>query len=104
SDHNGHQAAYMQQWDGTKWVKISDWIDPMKSEVRPLLEAAANDYVTKNAGWPKRTEKCDKPSSRKTTNPALERGRDFFFKGFPRCPRPALQRTATTFSPSIISR
>ena len=62
TDHNGHQAAYMQQWDGTKWVKISDWISPLKEEVRPLLEAAANDYVKKNEGWPKRTEGCDKPS------------------------------------------
>lgn len=62
TDHNGHHAAYMQQWDGKKWVKISDWIPPMKEEVRPLLEAAAKDYVTKNAGWPKRSEKCDKQS------------------------------------------
>lgn len=62
ADHNGHQPAYMQQWDGTKWVKISDWISPLKEEVRPLLEAAANDYVKKNEGWPKRTEGCDKPS------------------------------------------
>jgi branched-chain amino acid transport system substrate-binding protein len=62
ADHNGHHAAYMQQWDGKKWVKITDWISPMKEEVRPLLEAAAKDYITKNAGWPKRTESCDKPS------------------------------------------
>jgi branched-chain amino acid transport system substrate-binding protein len=60
TDHNGHHAAYMQQWDGTKWVKVTDWIAPMKEEVRPLLEAAAKDYVEKNAGWPKRTEPCDK--------------------------------------------
>jgi branched-chain amino acid transport system substrate-binding protein len=32
----------------------------MKAEVRPLLEAAAKDYVEKNTGWPKRTEPCDK--------------------------------------------
>ena len=62
TDHNGHQSAYMQQWDGTKWVKISDWISPMKDRVRPLLEAAAKDYVEKNTGWPKRTEPCDKSS------------------------------------------
>jgi branched-chain amino acid transport system substrate-binding protein len=61
-DHNGHQAAYMQQWDGTKWVKISDWISPMKDKVRPMLEAAAKDYVSKNQPWPKRTEPCDKSS------------------------------------------
>jgi branched-chain amino acid transport system substrate-binding protein len=62
TDHNGHHAAYMQQWDGTKWVKVSDWIVPMKDKVRPLIEAAANDYVTKATGWPKRTEPCDKSS------------------------------------------
>ena len=61
-DHNGHQAAYMQQWDGAKWVKISDWISPMKDKVRPMLEAAAKDYVSKNQPWPKRTEPCDKSS------------------------------------------
>jgi len=62
TDHNGHQSAYMQQWDGTKWVKISDWITPMKDVVRPRLEAAAKDYVEKNTGWPKRSEPCDKSS------------------------------------------
>jgi branched-chain amino acid transport system substrate-binding protein len=62
TDHNGHHAAYMQQWDGTKWVKVSDWIQPMKEKVRPLLEAAAKDYVSKNQPWPKRTEPCDKAS------------------------------------------
>ena len=54
-DHNGHHSAYMQQWDGTKWVKVSDWIAPMKDKVRPLLEAASKDYVSKDPAWPKRT-------------------------------------------------
>jgi branched-chain amino acid transport system substrate-binding protein len=62
SDHNGHHSAFMQQWDGAKWVKATDWIAPMKDRVRPLLEAAAQDYVSKNAGWPPRTEVCDKGS------------------------------------------
>jgi branched-chain amino acid transport system substrate-binding protein len=62
TDHNGHGSAFMQQWDGTKWVRVSDWIAPMKDKVRPLLEAAATEYVTKATGWPKRTEKCDKTS------------------------------------------
>jgi len=61
-DHNGHHSAFMQQWDGTKWVKVSDWIAPMKDKVRPMLEAAAKDYVSKNQPWPARTETCDKPS------------------------------------------
>jgi branched-chain amino acid transport system substrate-binding protein len=62
SDHNGHHSAYMQQWDGTKWVKVSDWISPMKDKVRPLLEAASKDYVSKNQPWPARTEPCDRSS------------------------------------------
>jgi branched-chain amino acid transport system substrate-binding protein len=61
-DHNGHHSAYMQQWDGTRWVKVSDWITPMKDKVRPMLEAAAADYVSKNQPWPKRSEPCDKSS------------------------------------------
>ena len=28
----------------------------------PLLKEAADDYVKKDAGWPKRTEACDKSS------------------------------------------
>ena len=62
ADHNGHGSAYVQQWDGAKWVKISDWISPMKDKVVPLTDQAAADYVSKNAGWPKRTEACDKSS------------------------------------------
>ncbi|MGB6560754.1 MAG: ABC transporter permease, partial [Pseudolabrys sp.] len=61
-DHNGHNSAYMAKWDGTKWTQGSDWIAPLKTKVRPLIESAAKDYSTANAGWPKRTEPCDKSS------------------------------------------
>jgi branched-chain amino acid transport system substrate-binding protein len=62
TDHNGHQDAYMQQWDGSKWVKVSDWISPMRDKVMPLLDQAAKEYVTQNQPWPTRTEPCDKSS------------------------------------------
>lgn len=62
SDHSGHSKMYVAEWDGTKWTKGSDWIEPLKDEVRPLIEAAAKDYAEKNAGWPKRTESCEKSS------------------------------------------
>ena len=58
SDHSGHHKAYVAEWDGTKWTKGSDWMEPLKEEVRPLIEAAAKDYTEKNAGWPKRSEPC----------------------------------------------
>jgi branched-chain amino acid transport system substrate-binding protein len=60
NDHNGHNKVFVHQWDGSKWVKISDWMDPMKEIVRPLIEAESKDFVTKNTGWPKRTEACEK--------------------------------------------
>ncbi len=41
SNHNGHGSAFVQQWDGTKWVKISDWLSPMKDKVEPLIQQAA---------------------------------------------------------------
>jgi len=59
ADHNGHHKVFIGVWDGAKWNKGSDWIEPMKEKVRPLLEAAAKDYADKNAGWPKRSEACD---------------------------------------------
>jgi branched-chain amino acid transport system substrate-binding protein len=61
-DHNGHNSAYLAKWDGTKWMKGSDWIEPLKAKVQPLIDTAAKDYATANAGWPKRTEPCDKGS------------------------------------------
>jgi branched-chain amino acid transport system substrate-binding protein len=62
TDHNGHNAAYMARWDGTKWTKGSDWIEPIKSKVVPLIDEAAKAYSAANAGWPKRAEPCDKSS------------------------------------------
>jgi branched-chain amino acid transport system substrate-binding protein len=59
ADHNGHQATYVQQWDGARWAKVSDWVTPMTDRVMPLLDAAAKEYVSKDPAWPKRTETCD---------------------------------------------
>ncbi|HKH96504.1 MAG TPA: ABC transporter substrate-binding protein [Beijerinckiaceae bacterium] len=62
TDHNGHRAAFVQEWDGAKWVKVTDPIEPMTDRVKGQLDAAATDYAEKNTGWPKRTEPCDKQS------------------------------------------
>jgi branched-chain amino acid transport system substrate-binding protein len=62
ADHNGHNGIYLVEWDGTKWTKASGWIEPIKEKVLPLIERAASSYVSANAGWPKRTETCDKSS------------------------------------------
>ena len=60
-DHSGHNKVFVGQWDGQKWVQGSDWIEPMKDRVRPLLEQAAKDYSTANS-WPARTEACQRGS------------------------------------------
>jgi branched-chain amino acid transport system substrate-binding protein len=61
-DHNGHQAAFLVQWDGTKWVRATDWITPDRARIRPMLEEAARAYATSNQGWPQRAEACDQRS------------------------------------------
>lgn len=61
-DHNGHHKLFVAEWDGAKWTMGSQWTEPMRDKVRPLIEAAAKDYAEKNAGWPKRTESCAKQS------------------------------------------
>ena len=60
ADHNGHNKVFVSQWDGSKYVKASDWIDPIREIVRPLIEEASKDFVSKNTGWPKRSEACEK--------------------------------------------
>jgi branched-chain amino acid transport system substrate-binding protein len=62
ADHNGHNGIFLVEWDGTKWKTASGWIDPIKDKVLPLIENAASSYVSANAGWPKRSEGCDKSS------------------------------------------
>ena len=62
SDHNGHNLISVVQWDGAKWTKTLETLEPIKDKVMPLIEAAAADYVKANAGWPKRSEACDKSS------------------------------------------
>jgi branched-chain amino acid transport system substrate-binding protein len=62
SDHNGHGGISVVEWDGTKWNTSVASIQPIKDKVLPLIENAAQDYVKANAGWPKRTEPCDKSS------------------------------------------
>ncbi|GAC1338761.1 MAG: ABC transporter substrate-binding protein [Acetobacteraceae bacterium] len=59
-DHNGHRPAFMQRWDGAKWVKASGLIQPATEQLSKLLDEAADDYVAKASGWPKRAEACDR--------------------------------------------
>ena len=44
-DHEGGVGVLMQQWDGSKWVKISDWIAPYKDFVRAEVVKSAAAYA-----------------------------------------------------------
>jgi branched-chain amino acid transport system substrate-binding protein len=58
-DHSGHHRVYVQQWDGKTWQQVGDWFEPMSDVVRPMLEAAAVEYVKANQPWPERAEACE---------------------------------------------
>jgi branched-chain amino acid transport system substrate-binding protein len=62
ADHNGHSGISLVEWDGAKWNTTVPSIAPIKDKVLPLINSTAEDYVKANAGWPKRTEPCDKSS------------------------------------------
>jgi branched-chain amino acid transport system substrate-binding protein len=62
SDHNGHNNVFLVEWDGTKWTRQPGSVAPIHDKVQPLINSAAEAYVKANAGWPKRTEACDKSS------------------------------------------
>jgi branched-chain amino acid transport system substrate-binding protein len=58
SDHEGHGLVTFQQWDGTQWHRISDWIAPDWDILRPIIEASANKYAAQNNIKPR---DCSKP-------------------------------------------
>ncbi len=55
-DHESNGPVRIQQWDGSKWVFVSDWITPMRDVVRPMIEAAAAAYAAEKGITPR---KCD---------------------------------------------
>ncbi len=53
SDHEGSGRIKIQQWDGSKFVLVSDWIDGNRALVRPLLEQSAIDYAKEKGITPR---------------------------------------------------
>jgi branched-chain amino acid transport system substrate-binding protein len=45
ADHEGGGAVKFQQWDGNKWIVITDWIQPDKELVRGMVEQSAAAYA-----------------------------------------------------------
>lgn len=47
ADHENSGPVKIQQWDGSKWVAVSDWIEPMHEFVRPIIEEKAVEEAAK---------------------------------------------------------
>lgn len=56
ADHEGGGSIFIQQWNGSDWVRITDPIPPMVDIVRPLLEKAADTYIADKPEW--QTQNC----------------------------------------------
>jgi branched-chain amino acid transport system substrate-binding protein len=52
-DHEGGGSVRFQQWDGTQWRVISDWIAPDPALVWPMVEAAAAKYAQEKGITPR---------------------------------------------------
>jgi len=53
SDHEGGGAVRFQQWDGTRWNVISDWIQADRPLLRPIIEASARQYAREKGITPR---------------------------------------------------
>ena len=52
-DHEGSGGVLFQQWDGTQWTVLTDWIAPDQALVRPLVEASAAKYAQEKGITPR---------------------------------------------------
>jgi branched-chain amino acid transport system substrate-binding protein len=52
ANHSGHSGAWMLEWDGAKFVKVSDLLQADQAVIAPLVEAEAKKYAEANAPWP----------------------------------------------------
>ena len=59
ADHESAGSVLIQQWDGSEWHIVSDWIEPMRDVVRPMIENAAAQYAKENNITPRDCSKID---------------------------------------------
>ena len=54
ADHEGTGRAFIQQWDGKSWNKVSDWIEPNRAGLlRPMIVEAAAAYAKEKGITPR---------------------------------------------------
>ena len=52
-NHEGSGKVKMQQWDGAKWVSLTDWIEGNKALIHPLFKADAAKYAKEKGITPR---------------------------------------------------
>jgi branched-chain amino acid transport system substrate-binding protein len=52
-DHEGGGGVKFQQWNGTQWTVLTDWIASDQALVRPLVEASAAKYAQEKGITPR---------------------------------------------------
>jgi len=52
-DHEGGGGVKFQQWDGTQWTVLTNWMAPDQALVRPLVEASAAEYAQEKGITPR---------------------------------------------------
>ncbi len=57
-DHEGGGQVRMQQWDGTKWVRLGGWIEPDADLVDAMIKESSGKYA-KEKGITPRTKPED---------------------------------------------
>lgn len=50
-NHTGHGGGWMLEWDGAKFVKVSDLLQADRDVIKPLEDAKAKEYAEANAPW-----------------------------------------------------
>ncbi|WP_068086956.1 ABC transporter substrate-binding protein [Polycladidibacter stylochi] len=53
-NHTGHGGAWMLEWNGEQFAKVSDLLMPDRSEIEPIEKEKAKEYAKNNAPWPGR--------------------------------------------------
>ncbi|MBK7900088.1 MAG: ABC transporter substrate-binding protein [Azonexus sp.] len=53
ANHEGSGKVKIQQWDGTRWVVISDWLEGNKALIHPLFQATARQYAKEKGITPR---------------------------------------------------
>jgi branched-chain amino acid transport system substrate-binding protein len=52
-NHEGSGKVRIQQWDGAKWIPVTDWIEGNKALIHPIFQANAKQYAKEKGITPR---------------------------------------------------